>query len=37
MANAKPKPRPMRSRRSGVKKQKMINENLIILKKFEKK
>lgn len=33
MANAKPKPRPMRSRRSGIKKKKLIDSNLEILKK----
>ena len=36
MANAKPKPVPMRSRRSGVKKKKLVDANLEILKKFEK-
>ena len=35
MANAKPKPRPMRSRRSGVKKKKLVDANLAILKKLE--
>lgn len=35
MANAKPKPVPMRSRRSGVKKMKLIKANLAILKKLE--
>jgi len=35
MANAKPKPRPMRSRRSGVKKMKLIKKNLEILSKFK--
>ena len=36
MANAKPKPVPMRSRRSGIKKMKLIKKNLEIIKKFEK-
>jgi len=36
MANAKPKPVPMRSRRSGVKKKKLIDANLVILNKFKK-
>lgn len=35
MANAAPKPRPMRSRRSGVKKMKLIKQNLEILKKVQ--
>jgi hypothetical protein len=35
MANAKPKPVPMRSRRSGLKKKKLIDANLAILKKLE--
>ena len=35
MANAKPKPVPMRSRRSGVKKKKLVDVNLAILKKLE--
>ena len=35
MANAKPKPVPIRSRRSGVKKMKLIKANLAILKKLE--
>ena len=35
MANAKPKTRPMRSRRSGVKKKKLVDANLAILKKLE--
>ena len=37
MANAKPKPVPMRSRRSGLKKKKIIDANLIILKKLNEK
>ena len=37
MANAKPKPVPMRSRRSGLKKKKLIDANLIILKKLNEK
>ncbi len=36
MANAKPKPVPMRSRRSGVKKMKLIKKNLEILNRLEK-
>ncbi len=36
MANAKPKPRPMRSRKSGVKTTRLIKKNLEILKKIEK-
>ncbi len=35
MANAKPKPVSMRSRRSGVKKKKLVDANLAILKKLE--
>lgn len=33
MANAKPKPVPMRSRKSGLKKTKLIKANLQVLKK----
>ena len=36
MANAKPKPVPMRSRRSGIKKMKLIKQNLEVIKKIEK-
>ena len=36
MANAAKKPRPMRSRRSGIKKLRLIKQNLEILKKIEK-
>ena len=36
MANAKPKPVPMRSRRSGVQKMKLIKQNLEIINKLEK-
>jgi len=36
MGSASPKPKPMRSRRSGLKKAKMIKSNLEILKKLEK-
>ena len=36
MAKAKPKPVPMRSRRSGVKKMKLIKQNLEILNRIEK-
>jgi hypothetical protein len=35
MANAKPKKRPMRSRRSGVKKLELIKANLEILNKIK--
>jgi len=35
MANAKPKKRAMRSRRSGVKKAKLIKANLEILNKIK--
>lgn len=34
MANAAPKKRPMRSRRSGVKKAELVKANLEVLKKF---
>ena len=34
MANAQPKPKPRRSRRSGLKKAKLIKSNLEVLKKF---
>ncbi len=36
MGTAAKKPRPMRSRRSGVKKMRLIKQNLEILKKIEK-
>jgi len=36
MAKAKPKPVPMRSRKSGLKKIKLIKENLSIIKKIER-
>ena len=36
MANAKPKKRAMRSRRSGVKKNKLIDANLAIINKVQK-
>ena len=36
MANAKSKPRPMRSRKSGVKTMRLIKKNLEILKRIEK-
>jgi hypothetical protein len=36
MAKAKAKPVPMRSRRSGVKKMKLIKQNLEILNRIEK-
>jgi len=36
VANAKPKSVPMRSRRSGVKKTKLIKANLKIINKIEK-
>jgi hypothetical protein len=35
MANAKPKKKPMRSRRSGVKKKQLIDNNLAILAKLK--
>ena len=35
MGTAAKKPRPMRSRRSGVKKKKLVDANLAILKKLE--
>jgi hypothetical protein len=35
MAKAKPKPVPMRSRRSGLKKMKLIKQNLEVLKRLE--
>lgn len=34
MANAAPKKRPMRSRRSGIKKAELVKANLEVLKKF---
>ena len=34
MANAQPKPKLRRSRRSGVKKMKLVKANLEILKKY---
>lgn len=37
MANAKPKPRPMRSRKSGLKVMNRIKKNLEILKKLNSK
>ena len=37
MGTAAKKPRPMRSRRSGVKKLELIKKNLEILKKYLKK
>jgi len=36
MGTAAKKPRPMRSRRSGVKKKKLIDANLAIINKVEK-
>ena len=36
MGTAEKKPRAMRSRRSGVKKMKLIKENLELIKKIEK-
>jgi hypothetical protein len=36
MGTAAKKPRPMRSRRSGIKKMRLIKNNLEILKKIEK-
>ena len=34
MAKAAPKPRPMRSRKSGLKKMKLIKQNLEVIKKL---
>jgi len=34
MANAAPKKRPMRSKRSGIKKAELVKANLEVLKKF---
>jgi hypothetical protein len=34
MANAQPKPKPRRSRRSGIKKMKLVKANLEVLKKY---
>ena len=36
MGTAAKKPRPMRSRRSGMKKMKLIKQNLEVLNKIEK-
>ncbi len=36
MANAQPKQKPCRSRRSGVKKMKLIKQNLEVINKLEK-
>jgi hypothetical protein len=35
MANAKPKKRPMRSVRSGIKKKQLVDNNLAILAKLK--
>ncbi len=35
MANAQPKPKARRSRKSGLKKTKLINKNLQVLKKYK--
>jgi hypothetical protein len=35
MGSAAKKPRPMRSRKSGLKKKKLIDANLVILKKLK--
>jgi hypothetical protein len=35
MANAQPKPKPRRSRRSGLKKAKLVNQNNEVLKKYK--
>ena len=35
MGSAAPKKRPMRSRRSGVKKKKIVDANLVILQKLK--
>lgn len=37
MGTAAKKPRPMRSRRSGIKSQERINANWLIIKKYIKK
>jgi hypothetical protein len=37
MGTASKKPRPMRSRRSGIKTKTLIDSNLSVLKKFIKK
>ena len=37
MGTAAKKPRPMRSRRSGIKSKTLIDNNLMILKKYIKK
>lgn len=34
MANAQPKPKARRSRRSGLKKAKLVKDNLNVLKKY---
>jgi hypothetical protein len=35
MANKKPKPRAMRSKRSGVKKAEQLKKNLVVLSKLK--
>ena len=35
MANAQPKPKARRSRKSGLKKAKLVKENLEVLKKYK--
>jgi hypothetical protein len=35
MANAQPKPKPRRSKRSGVKKMKLVAQNNEVLKKYK--
>ena len=37
MANAQPKPKPRRSRKSGLKKAQLIKDNLNVLKKYGNK
>jgi hypothetical protein len=34
MGSAAPKPKPMRSRKSGLKKKKLIDQNILVLKKL---
>ena len=34
MGSASPKPKPMRSRKSGLKKKKLIDQNILVLKKL---
>jgi hypothetical protein len=34
MGSAAPKPKPMRSRKSGLKKKKLIDQNILVIKKL---